>query len=121
MYKDFKFSKRMELINQAKKDKKKYIGCDQLFDTTISNAYLKLKGVPYRQLRIVVKAKSMKEANEICETNNLDVKFKSGWCSETGNKATIELCNKSEIGIVIGPITGTADKYVTYEEIQKVL
>ena len=99
----------------------KYIGTTFFPTKDVRRAYEKLTRKDCGQMRIVVKARGRKNAEEICKLNGLYVAFEAGYCSETGNETEITLCDKSEAGIVLSQICGLKEDVVTLEQIIEVM
>ena len=72
--------------------------------TTMLKAYKSLTRNDVRQMCIVVKATSRKNATEICQANDLMIKFSHDYSSETKNDFEIDLCNKSKSGIILSRV-----------------
>ena len=100
----------------------KYISSSQYFPSKeVKQAYEKLTGHSVSQMRIVVKSKGRKDAERICNENNLYMKFIPNYSGETGNQDEIAKCDSSESGIILSRICGTKEDTVTLEQIKEVL
>ena len=97
----------------------KYINNWDFYPTPeIKKAYKKLTGNDIKQMYIVVKATSRKNATEVCVQNDLKIRFGNDYSSKTGNDFEIDLCNKSKSGIIMSKICGNNEDYVTLEQLQ---
>lgn len=96
----------------------KYIGTNFMADKTITEAYKNITGHEVRQMRIVVKSRGRKDAERICKENKLCVTFEQNYSCETFNKDEIELCDKSNSGIILSRLCSGKDDIVTLEQIR---
>ena len=99
----------------------KYVCTTTMVDANIKKAYAILKGEECNQMRVVVKARGRKHAEEICSANGLYVPFEPNYSSETGNVDEIAGCERSTSGIIFSRICGYKDDIVTLEELREVI
>ena len=98
----------------------KYMGTNFMADKTITEAYKNITGHEVHQMRIVVKSKGRKDAERICKENGLHVFFEPNYSCETFNKDEIEMCDKSNSGIILSCICSRKNDIVTLEQIKEV-
>ena len=97
----------------------KVLGTNKNLYTDMINALKELGFTGnHNQFRIVCKCKSVADANRKCEAAGLgDKVFRSGWYSETGNKAELAICETTDIAICVDRTMG--GEYVTIEQVKE--
>jgi len=97
----------------------KVLGTDVQVYGTMLSAIRHLGHSGHGQLRLIVKCKSMAEANRKCEVAGIGEKvFRSGWYAETGNIEELSICENTDIAFKIRRAEKT---YVSIEQVRSAM